>query len=130
MRDPAKSSGFEPSDSESLYTAGMSTIGARLLILRNRFHLTQEELGELCTVTKASVSLWESDGGKIPTDRVLQLRQKLNFSIDWLLHGDGAAPAADELSGDEALLCALYRRLDKRGRRIVMLAAKSQADER
>lgn len=50
--------------------------------------MNQEQLGELCGVTKGMVSQWELDIVTPPTDRLLELHKKLAFSFDWLLNGD------------------------------------------
>lgn len=64
------------------------SIGARIRQLRTRNNLSGEKFGELCGVTKGAISQWESDLVKPPTDKLLELRQKLNFSFDWLLGGE------------------------------------------
>lgn len=56
--------------------------------LRNRHHLTGEKFGELCGITKGMVSQWESDIATPTTDKLLELRKHIDFSIDWLLFGE------------------------------------------
>lgn len=63
------------------------SIGARIRQLRTQHGLSGEKFGELCGVTKGAVSQWESDLITPPTDKLVDLRQKLNFSFDWLLTG-------------------------------------------
>lgn len=79
-----------------LYFRRMS-IGDRLRQLRKDKGLTQEQVGEICDVTKSMVSQWESDESTPATDRLILLRQKIDFSIDWLLL-DGPAPRPQELA--------------------------------
>jgi transcriptional regulator with XRE-family HTH domain len=67
------------------------SIGARLRQLRLDNRLTQEQVGEICDVTKSMVSQWESDESTPATDRLILLRRRIDFSIDWLLM-DGPAP--------------------------------------
>lgn len=69
-----------------LYSAPM-TIGARLRQLRNKNKLSQEDIGDICGVSKAMVSQWESDLVTPPTDRLISLHKEVNFSADWLLFG-------------------------------------------
>lgn len=70
-----------------LYSVVM-TIGARIRQLRTQNKLSGEKFGELCGVTKGAISQWESDMTTPPVDKLLDLRQKLDFSFDWLLSGN------------------------------------------
>lgn len=63
-------------------------IGARIRQLRERNSLSQEKFGELCGVSKASVSQWEIGISTPPTDRLIALRNHLEFSFDWLIAGE------------------------------------------
>ncbi|CAH1903490.1 Transcriptional regulator, contains XRE-family HTH domain [Candidatus Nitrotoga sp. HW29] len=72
---------------ESLYNLKM-TIGARIRQLRERNTLSQEKFGDLCGVSKASVSQWEIGIATPPTDRLVALREHLVFSFDWLIAGE------------------------------------------
>lgn len=71
-----------------LYTHGMS-IGARFRQLRQSNQLTQDAIGSLCEVSKGMVSQWESDDGIPSSERIMLLRKRLHFSVDWLLTGEG-----------------------------------------
>lgn len=70
-----------------LYTSKMS-IGARLRELRKQNGLSQERFGELCDVTKGMVSQWEANLTTPPSDRLIELRKHLLFSVDWVLIGE------------------------------------------
>ena len=72
---------------ESLYNLRM-TIGTRIRQLRERNTLSQEKFGDLCGVSKASVSQWEIGIATPPTDRLIALRKHLEFSFDWLIVGE------------------------------------------
>lgn len=72
---------------ESLYNLKM-TIGTRIRQLRERNTLSQEKFGDLCGVSKASVSQWEIGIATPPTDRLIALRKHLEFSFDWLIVGE------------------------------------------
>ncbi|MDD4962886.1 MAG: helix-turn-helix transcriptional regulator [Gallionella sp.] len=63
-------------------------IGVRIRQLRERNTLSQEKFGELCGVSKASVSQWEIGIATPPTDRLIALRKHLAFSFDWLIAGE------------------------------------------
>ena len=70
-----------------IYASDMS-IGARIRQLREQNKLSGEQFGELCGVSKGMVSHWESDTNTPTIDRILQLRAKLDFSIEWLVAGE------------------------------------------
>lgn len=64
-------------------------MGPRLIQLRRRYKLSQTKLGELCGVSKAAVSQWETGGAMPEIKKLLELRSQLDFSFDWLLTGEG-----------------------------------------
>jgi len=98
------------------------SIGQRLRALRKHIKLTQDQLGEICGVTKASVSLWEADAAQIGLDRLLAIHARHPFSFDWLLIGVGTPP------GDAASpLLAIYSSLDDRGKSAVLRVAEAEA---
>ncbi|SEP37039.1 helix-turn-helix domain-containing protein [Nitrosovibrio sp. Nv6] len=63
-------------------------IGTRLTQLRLRYKLNQSQLGELCGVTKAAVSQWEKETSMPEISKLIKLRSKLFFSLDWLITGE------------------------------------------
>lgn len=67
----------------------LMTLGARIRQLRQHHGLTQTQLGALAEVGKATVSLWESDDAVPMTNKLIAMREQLDFSIDWLLTGAG-----------------------------------------
>jgi transcriptional regulator with XRE-family HTH domain len=64
-------------------------MGPRLIQLRHRYKLSQSKLGELCGVTKAAVSQWETGISMPEIKKLVELRSKLLFSLDWLITGEG-----------------------------------------
>jgi transcriptional regulator with XRE-family HTH domain len=64
-------------------------MGPRLIQLRRRYKLSQSKLGELCGVSKAAVSQWETGISTPEIKKLIELRSKLNFSLDWLIAGEG-----------------------------------------
>lgn len=64
-------------------------MGPRLIQLRRKYKLSQARLGELCGVSKAAVSQWETGGAMPEIKKLLELRLHLDFSLDWLLTGEG-----------------------------------------
>jgi transcriptional regulator with XRE-family HTH domain len=64
-------------------------MGPRLIQLRRRYKLNQSKLGELCGVTKAAVSQWETGISTPEIKKLIELRSELIFSLDWLITGEG-----------------------------------------
>ncbi|OIR10992.1 transcriptional repressor DicA [mine drainage metagenome] len=71
-----------------MYIQNMST-GKRLRELRERNKLNQETVGEYCGVSKGMVSQWENDIVLPPIERMMELRKKIYFKLDWLYCEDG-----------------------------------------
>lgn len=100
------------------------SIGARLRQLRLANGLTQDQIGEICGVTKGMVSQWESDTVTPPTERLVALRGRLTFSLDWLMADAGPPPGTEE---EERKLAELYRHTDNRGRRSIFRVAEQES---
>ena len=66
------------------------TLGTRLIQLRLANDFSQEKVGDICGVTKSAVSQWESDSTIPETSKLLLLRERIEFSLDWLLTGESA----------------------------------------
>ncbi len=64
-------------------------MGPRLIQLRRRYQLSQTRLGELCGVSKPAVSQWETGKSCPEIKKLVELRSKLIFSLDWLITGEG-----------------------------------------
>ncbi len=64
-------------------------MGPRLIQLRRRYELNQSQLGELCGITKAAISQWETGVSTPEIKKLIELRSKLDFSLDWLITGEG-----------------------------------------
>jgi transcriptional regulator with XRE-family HTH domain len=76
-------------------------MGPRLIQLRRRYKLSQTELGELCGVSKAAVSQWETGGAMPELRKLLALRAQLDFSLDWLLTGEEHPSSNDEAAASQ-----------------------------
>lgn len=61
------------------------TIGERIKFFRQKFGLTQEELGQKLLVSRQTVSLWEKDQTVPTIDNLIRLRDIFNVSIDEIL---------------------------------------------
>lgn len=46
--------------------------------------LTQEQLGDLVGADKSTIGRWEN-GGAIPQEKIVRLRNLFGCSVDWLL---------------------------------------------
>lgn len=71
-------------------------MGPRLIQLRRKYKLSQARLGELCGVSKAAVSQWETGGAMPEVKKLLELHSHLDFSLDWLLTGEGSLPSQEQ----------------------------------
>ena len=56
-----------------------------LRVIRREKNLSQEQLAEMLNVSRQSVSKWEQDCGYPETEKIIQLAQKLDISLDALL---------------------------------------------
>ena len=78
------SSPVEDNGSEALYKA----IGKRLRYWRrDHLEIYQQELADVVGVQGNAISLWERGGG-ITLKNLLLLSEKVDISLDWLLHGE------------------------------------------
>lgn len=62
-------------------------MGGRLQKLRNQSNLTQEELAECLDVSRQSVSKWELNKTLPDVDKLIQLSEIYQVSIDYLIKG-------------------------------------------
>jgi len=62
-----------------------TTLGARILYLRDLRGLTQGQLAELIGVTVPAVSRWENGHSRPDPESLGALSRKLLISADWLL---------------------------------------------
>lgn len=77
-------------------------MGPRLIELRRKYRLNQNQLGGLCGVTEAAVLQWEMGVSTPEIEKLVKLRSKLDFSLYWLITGEeeisrcGVIPYAKE----------------------------------
>lgn len=57
----------------------------RIKELRKNRHLTQEELGEIISVTQQNISKYENNVYEVPVDVLINVSQYFNVSIEYLL---------------------------------------------
>ena len=77
------------------------TIGKKIACLRSRGKISQEELAEMLSVSRQSVSKWEMDRTQPALDKVLLLCSIFRVSADELLRDDQpvSSPETDKSSG-------------------------------
>lgn len=64
------------------------TLGEKLSKLRKENNYTQENLADILGVSRQSISKWESDIAYPETDKLIQLSDLYNCSLDYLLKDD------------------------------------------
>lgn len=75
-------------------------IGERLTELRIKNNMTQEEFAEYMSVTRQSVSKWETDKTYPDVEKMIRIAQLYNVSLDYLIKGQENEPVK-ELAEDE-----------------------------
>jgi len=74
------------------------TTGEKIAALRKKAGMTQEQLADILSVSRQSVSRWEMDAAFPETEKLIRLSTLLTCSIDYLLNGDISEP--HESGGD------------------------------
>lgn len=100
------------------------TIADRLKQLRTAHDLTQDQFAEICSASKSAVSQWESGATQPSLPSLIALQQRLRFSIDWLVTGEGIGPSGNAHANR---LVQLYDKLDDRGKAAVIRVAEAEA---
>ena len=78
------------------------SFGENLQFLRKRSGITQEQLAERLSISRQSVSKWESDAGYPELNTILQLCEMFSCSMDVLLRGDVEKSIAEDEAGYDA----------------------------
>lgn len=78
-------------------------MGERLLKLRNQSSLTQEELAERLDVSRQSISKWELNKTIPDVDKLIQLSEMYQVSIDYLIKGEEAGQEERKKGEDEVI---------------------------
>lgn len=79
------------------------SVGERLLMLRNQNNLTQEELAERLDVSRQSISKWELNKTLPDVDKLIQLSEMYQVSIDYLIKGEEAGQEERKKGEDEVI---------------------------
>ena len=93
-------------------------IAERILELRTQQNLTQENLAEICNVSRQAVTKWENNEGIPKIDNLIELADIFNVSLDYLLRGKEIVAEHQEglnkieidktLNQDENILCVYF----------------------
>lgn len=62
-----------------------NSVGKRILYIRHKFNITQEELARQLNTTHSTISAYESGKTLILTAFVYEIAIKYNLSLDWIL---------------------------------------------
>ena len=65
-----------------------NAMGDKIAAARKRANMTQEELAHKLSVSRQSVSKWESGLAYPETEKLVRLCEVLGINADWLLRGD------------------------------------------
>lgn len=63
-------------------------LGKRILTIRKENDLTQDELAEICSVTRQTISNWENGKSYPDLDTLVLLSDSFGVSLDAMLKGD------------------------------------------
>lgn len=63
-------------------------VGKRIIALRERAKLQQQQLAKQIHITKSTLSAYESGDRPLTMESARRLRRRFGVTIDWLLFGD------------------------------------------
>ncbi len=63
-------------------------VGRRLVALRQRAKLQQQELAQQLHMTKSTLSAYESGSRPLTMESARRMRKRFGVTVDWLLFGD------------------------------------------
>lgn len=88
--------------------------------------MTQSDFAALLHVDRKTVVRWET-GQRMPDcESLVNIRERLRVSLDWVLTGQGAAAPAGALPPEELQALESYRQLDADGRKAVQRAMQME----
>ena len=77
------------------------TIGEKILALRKQMGLSQEELGAKLSLSRQTVSLWETDQTMPTLDNLIRLKEIFGVSLDELVTGQETSENAAKVPTEE-----------------------------
>lgn len=75
-----------------ILTGDIMSFGTRLQNLRKENRISQEELAEKLDVSRQAISRWENDNGYPEVEKLIQIAEIFNASMDYLIKGDVSEP--------------------------------------
>lgn len=72
------------------------TLGDKLSKLRKEKNYTQEQFADILSVSRQSVSKWESDNAYPETDKLIRISELFGCSLDYLLKETNETESSDE----------------------------------
>ena len=97
------------------------TLGNKILNLRKKNGLSQEQLGEKINVTRQTISNWELDETAPNPEQLKLLSKSLNVSIDELLDNDIKNVLEEKVTNTEKLSGILIKILKYIGIGLIIL---------
>lgn len=106
----------------------MENIGSRIKHLRKSLNMLQVDFGEPAGLSSGSLSAIENGSRTPPFDAficICEVAYRNGYSLNWLVLGEGS-PKEDtnvsfsDMSTDEQEIIQIYRKVGKRGQRIIM----------
>ena len=64
-------------------------IGEKIRTLRMQNGLSQEQLAEICGVSRQAISKWERDNGYPETEKIVRMSKIFHVTLDYLLNEEG-----------------------------------------
>lgn len=96
----------------------MATLTDRLKQLRKENHMTQEEVAKELRVSKGAVGNWESGSRTPDMERLDEIADLFNVSLDYL---QGRTDERPEFSLEERWMIDCYRNADKETKEVVQM---------
>ena len=100
------------------------TLGEKIARERKKLNYTQEQLADILEVSRQSISKWESDITFPETDKIIQLSQIFDCSIDYLLKDEITNKHQSKTTLSEKLSSIKDRMLTDQGKLRVKFALK------
>ena len=102
------------------------SIAENIKMLRDRYGLTQADLGEIAGVSDKAVSTWENGTAEPRMGAVQKIAEHFGITKGSIVDDSPASSSADRsgsapsLSADEQLLLSLFRELNEEGQQIAL----------
>jgi transcriptional regulator with XRE-family HTH domain len=70
-------------------------VGKRIIALRERAGLQQQQLAKQLHITKSTLNAYENGKRTLTTESAKRLRRRFGVTVDWLFFGDMQVPGRD-----------------------------------